>query len=259
MATMSLVFAVAVVLSFSRSAYLAILASCGVVVLYLCWLAQVRAAAKAAGIAVLCFLALLLVLEWVGALPAARIRLRSSADYQSLGDRRYQYPAAVRMLLENPLGVGLGRFTSEVGSYGGAERGGAHNDILAIAAESGFLGMGAVLLLIWTQLRQLAAGVRRAAGARSFLVAGFLAGTVSFWVHSFFHTSAHWVLVWIFFALGAEACRLAGTAETAGTPIQSRTYAGRREPTPRLGWRAWPGGAGARTTSAVGKRRKTGV
>ena len=228
--TVTVLLAVAVALSFSRSAYLAVLTSSAVTVLYLTWQREVRAAVKPLVVAGLCLLGLLVVLGSTGALGAVHNRLESFRDPTSLADRRYQYPAAWRMLVENPLGVGLGAFRSESEAYGGVPNRGAHNSILGLVAQTGVLGVAAIVLFLFAQLRGLLRSLKEAKEYHRFVVAGFLAGTVAFWIHASFHSSAHWVLVWIFFALGVEACRVAKEAAEpapAGAPRWTRAK-GRR-------------------------------
>jgi hypothetical protein len=66
---------------------------------------------------------------------------------------------AIEMFLAHPFGVGMGRFTDEIGNYCIFERMDAHNSYLRLLAETGWQGLGALLLilagLLWRGIRLL--------------------------------------------------------------------------------------------------------
>jgi O-antigen ligase len=58
------------------------------------------------------------------------------------------WAGALAMFRDHPFGVGLGRFTDEIGNYCIFERMDAHNSYLRILAETGWQGLAGMLLII---------------------------------------------------------------------------------------------------------------
>jgi O-antigen ligase len=73
------------------------------------------------------------------------------------------WAGAIAMFADHPFGVGLGRFTDEIGNYCIFERMDAHNSYLRILAETGWQGLTGMLLIV---LGLLGLGVRLLWGAR---------------------------------------------------------------------------------------------
>jgi len=79
---------------------------------------------------------------------------------QSVSDRLTIWSGAWQMIKENPLGVGIGHFQTQIGRYTaglGLVKRDAHNSYLLCAAETGFPGLAAylaTLVLAWFTLGQ---------------------------------------------------------------------------------------------------------
>lgn len=80
----------------------------------------------------------------------------------STASRFELWSGALRMWSENPGGVGLGRFASEIGAYSSYSRIDAHNAFVLMLAECGLPGLVVMLWLFW-RLWKLARDVRHVA------------------------------------------------------------------------------------------------
>ncbi|MEP0842930.1 MAG: O-antigen ligase family protein [Phycisphaerae bacterium] len=103
---------------------------------------------------------------WFWERMATIVRPSEGRD-QSADTRLVIWSAAWEMIRANPLGVGVGHFSAEIGRYArvaGLDRRDAHNSFLLCAAETGWLGLAAylaTLFMAWRTLTHLARQTRR--------------------------------------------------------------------------------------------------
>lgn len=133
----------------------------------------------------------------LGSLPEVRARLQSAGDAEASEVRAFLWGEGVRVLVDHPLGVGLGNYSQVVGRYYDAvdptfgTRTYPHNVLLAAWAETGPVGLAGY---VWAWAAFAAACVQRLRrgessvdrGGRSAAAAG-LAGVLTFWAVGMTH------------------------------------------------------------------------
>jgi len=143
-----------------------------------------------------------------GSSVAERLSPGYQAEEVRVGDPLTQVrtvPAALTTFLRNPLGYGpIGSGTAIGQEVGLAERS-AHNVLLGLAVETGIIGLGAGVVLIWKQLRGLWLTIRRRGTELRALRVGLLGACIGTWVHNLAHATIQWLPVWIFFGIVAGA------------------------------------------------------
>jgi O-antigen ligase len=114
-------------------------------------------------------------------------RLGPGADspLHELASRWAIWTVALQIILHHPLGVGVGNFGYSFSSYAGVEVSHAHNLFLNIAAERGFLGLVAFVIMLAALFRSLRSGLRHVRGGfDQALVVGVTAAFGGFLLHS---------------------------------------------------------------------------
>ncbi len=194
----------ALVMSWSRGAWLGLAAAVGVMLLAV----VVRSGRGAVLIAVLVLLAAyLLFAGGISLIPPAIVqRFGDFTPYLGLADvrgvevtdanfavleRMAHWQSALAMWTDHPwLGVGIGNYEAVYGDYAlplwPHALGHAHNYYLNVAAEAGLLGLGAYLLLWGAALLLAWRAARRASGWEWGLALGVLGVLVHLSVHSIF-------------------------------------------------------------------------
>jgi O-antigen ligase len=127
-----------------------------------------------------------------------------------LTNRWAVWTVAIQITLHHPLGVGVGNFGYFFASYTGGILSHAHNLFLNLAAERGFLGLAAFVVLLAALFGSLSDGLHRLRGGleRAFVV-GLLAAFGGFLLHSLFDATYYdykvlllfWLLVGVTAAL----------------------------------------------------------
>ena len=173
-----LVLTSAILLTFSRQAYL--IALFGIMIL-LIWrsIPMAMLAAVVLGIAALTFVPKSVV---------DRVQQTEQSDGTgevvldpSTTSRFVIWSGTMQMLRDHPNGVGLGRFSDHIGSYTNYAGKDAHNGFLLTLAECGPLGLLALLWVFWRLVR-LARWLRRSSVAQSAdqaLERGFMLAIIS--------------------------------------------------------------------------------
>lgn len=137
---------------------------------------------------------------------------------RTITDRFLLYPAAVKMTLDHPFGVGYGNFSEEILQYYGSTRG-AHNTILGIMGSNGIPGLVAILWFLYRLFQTLfKASISQEYEKRNFLGECFIACFIAFWIHASFHSLLQWNMVWLFFAMAMAHVRLVANS---GSQCQS--------------------------------------
>ncbi len=214
-----------IILTFSRGAFLGLVFT----VILLLVLRQVQASHLLAGVG---FLLVLLV-----AIPAYRERVLSLLTAQGLiaeGEsatadnaiqgRYTEVAAAALAFADHPvLGLGPGNFESSYRDYanrvparvhGGERR--AHNMYVGIAAETGGLGLVAIMGVFLVTLRDLARARRRAPDSEGRAIATkFMIAVLALLVTGLFLHLAFIRYLWLFLGLAAAAARLALAGDVA--------------------------------------------
>lgn len=185
-----------IVLSFTRAAWVSV-----VVVLPLTALAwsrgrrSVRPVAFAAGLTVL----IAAVVLSLGASKNLTKHVESIADTESVSnlERLNRWMAALNMAQHHPwLGVGYGAYPAEYLRYRrklivtdeARQYMGAHSEPLRLLSETGLIGLGAALWLLWTAAAVGMRVVRHGADPGSRLLAmGVLAGLGTYAIHGLFN------------------------------------------------------------------------
>ncbi|GAB3725697.1 hypothetical protein GCM10028862_00010 [Luteimonas pelagia] len=245
----SFVLVAAILVTFSRQAYLiALLASMVLLVRRSVLLALVAAV----GFTVIA----------VSVLPGGvieRVRLAQpgpgvdGATVEGTAASRLEiWMGTVDMFREHPNGVGLGRFDDEIGHYTTQPGMDAHNSFVLVLAECGPLGLLALLWLLW-RLWSLAGWLRRSAGdtrpEERMVAFGFTLAVISMVLGNLYGSAFFDRLVmanfWIFVGLieryGLLKARAASLVATYGTPVPPPVPMGQRFP---LASRALPGLSG---------------
>ncbi|WP_460734355.1 O-antigen ligase family protein [Lysobacter tyrosinilyticus] len=159
----SLILATAILLTFSRQAYL--IALFGVMIL-LIWrsIPVALLAAVVLGVAAITFVPRSVI---------DRVEQTEQSDGTgemvldpSTASRFVIWSGTLQMLRDHPNGVGLGRFNDHIGSYTNYAGKDAHNGFLLTLAECGPLGLLALLWVFW-RLARLARWLRRSSAAQS--------------------------------------------------------------------------------------------
>ena len=162
-------------------------------------------------------------------------RFSSSTDLQSSvleGDetRDQMEDAARSMLADHPMGVGANHYVAAANNLGYNQKSGlswanfgayVHNAYLLIAAETGYLGLAAfVLLLLRPLIVAFLCGWRNRKDKRGDVLLGLAVGLLTVYIHNFFE--------WIFvsfqceYLFAANAAMIAGLAQQLGYWKQTR-------------------------------------
>ena len=220
---------VAVVLTFSRGAALV-----GAVLAVLL-IAHHRPGRRFLALAAIAGLALLPLLpqgytdrlKTLGGPPAYA---ESSGAAQSVEGRQRSVQAGLRMFATQPLvGVGLGNytaeepdFTSSATLYSSREGGAAHNLYVEVAAETGLVGLGAFVALLWGAFRSLrdarVAARGRGAYALGESVWALRAGFVAYLGSAVFIHAAYPRYLWLLLGLSLAAANLAASPAAGPAP-----------------------------------------
>ncbi|MBW3550426.1 MAG: O-antigen ligase family protein [Proteobacteria bacterium] len=175
------VLALAILLTYSRQSYL--IAAFGLLMLLMHLMRRKALLAMVAG---------LMLLVSVGLFPDSvlqrvqdtrRVDGSGAATFDSSTASRFEiWDGAVAMWRDHPAGVGLGRFSRNIGDYSSYPGMDAHNSFVLMLAEAGPLGLAALLWVFW-RLWGLARRLRESAestdlGAQA-LALGFKIAVVS--------------------------------------------------------------------------------
>jgi len=216
-----ILFTVSIILSFSRSAYLGCIIGISTVSLY--FLISNRFEIREILGFILGFMVLIIILRMflirTGSLNAFLLRSQSFKTGEAFGTRPELYPATLKLILDNPLGIGYGSyFYTAITKYGVSRKIGSHNTILGIGAQTGWLGLLAIIWFICWQIKQFLYKLRQSKSLNEYLIlGGFLGGIIAFWTHSSLHSFLHWGFVWLFFGLGMASCRIFNTSMEKGS------------------------------------------
>jgi O-antigen ligase len=219
-AASTLTATVAVVLTFSRGAALV-----GAVLAVLL-IAHHRPGRRFLVLATVAGLALLPLLpqgytDRLKTLGGAPSYTESSGAAQSVEGRQRSVQAGLRMFMTQPVvGVGLGNysaeepdFTDSATLYSSRQGGAAHNLYVEVAAETGLVGLGAFLALLWGAFRSLgearSAAVDRAAHELGESLWALRAGLIAYLGSAVFIHAAYPRYLWLLLGLSLAAANLA--------------------------------------------------
>jgi O-antigen ligase len=229
--------------TFERGAFIALMVS---LLTYI--LLQKRRIAALVASALVVSIALLIVPKPEGYTE----RLATIRTYEEVGDRSamgrlYFWSVAIRMVIANPLGIGLRNFEPLYDQYDttdglyGHERA-VHNSHLQVLAENGFLGFAAWLFLfgysykVLFRVRKIAADERMPSDASRFyftVANAFIVSQTAFFVSGSFYSAAHNDLTWYNFGFVAALdilARIEHQAVDNTTPEPLRVQAGSPSP-----------------------------
>jgi O-antigen ligase len=152
---------------------------------------------------------------------------------ESTASRWEIWTGAMAMWTENPMGVGLNRFKSEIGNYSRYKNFDAHNFYVLTLAELGPIGLFALLWLVWSLFR-LSGHMRRSAPkddaeARALSI-GFSVATLCMAVGNLYGSpflegpvmGSYWILAGLlerYFSLRQAQEQPAASAATAVAPV----------------------------------------
>lgn len=129
-------------------------------------------------------------------------RFGESMSGTILGGRPDAIQVTLKLIWENPIGVGLGAVSSQIHEYGFTKLSNPHNSILAIGAGLGWLGLLATLWLVAVQaIDGWRSSIRTPINPYAI---AFYSGAAAFWIHASFHAVLHFGFLWVFFALAAR-------------------------------------------------------
>ena len=130
-----------------------------------------------------------------------------SQDYNVDDDRGRLaiWQQGIDMTLDNPWGIGIGAFASGQGMLEGGYYQTAHNSLILIAGELGFLGLFLYLLLYFKAISFLNRIIQDKTGVLSFetkfTAIGLRTGLLGFFVSSFFLSQAYSPLLYVIYAI----------------------------------------------------------
>jgi hypothetical protein len=111
---------------------------------------------------------------------------------------------ALKIFLENPMGVGIGESKHTIGKGLGLLEKSPHNVIIGWTLQAGILGLISSILIIRNQLLSIYRyiGNNRDYELRILLI-GCFGSSIASWIHNMFHSTLHWIIIWIFFAISS--------------------------------------------------------
>ena len=176
---------------------------------------------------------------------SAQVTTAKKGSEGAVRGRKVENIAALQMFEDHPLlGVGPGNYernylgyTQDVADADLTQRA-AHSLYLGALAETGIVGTGALLGVLWLALRAAWRGRRWLRGGDALLAEGILVALASFLVASLFLHAAYPRYLWIMVGFGFVAGQLA------------RNEVGERETATRPAWRG-PGSMAAPLTAAA--------
>ena len=111
---------------------------------------------------------------------------------------------ALSIFLENPLGIGFGETKYAIGRELCLGSKSPHNVIISLALQAGIIGLVAIIWLIGRQLISLWYFLRVVEDKELMILAvGCLGASIATWIHNMFHSTLHWILVWLFFSVSS--------------------------------------------------------
>ena len=160
--------------------------------------------------------------------------LQNESDYnlEDQGGRLEVWKQGIGFFLRRPLtGVGMGQFSTALGTVGSGLYKNAHNSYVQIAAELGLAGIGAFLAMLWKARRMALAAMRQPFASRedSLRHTGLLLGLTGFAVGGFFLSQAYGGILYALLAVfavraiapDAAAGFVPAIARLSGTPDRS--------------------------------------
>lgn len=206
--SMCLLFGAAVILTFSRSAWVGL--AVGFAAVLTAGVRQRRLGARKLGarvgslLAIILFGVLVLVsvveVSWSEIGGAVSQRVVTIFTGEKGGGRLDLYTAGLHMVVENPGGIGYGDFAAEIASYGGPRGKVAHNSFLNVGAQAGWMGF---IALVWLLVRHVQGAVWYSfvkRGPTAVIGSGLVGGCLAFWIRTSFNDYLHWTVVWVYFA-----------------------------------------------------------
>jgi len=188
--TVTAVSAVGLAMTFSRSAYIGLLAS------LVCLVLNLRSR-RALGVVVI---ACILVVVVVGTVPLEVLTARFEHLGQEIGtqaDRWIYYRTGLRLWWENPwFGAGDRAFMLEIAQQVGVAQG-PHSNVLAVATNAGLIGLAVMLWMVVRYARFVHRGFgSMAVSPLRYYALGSYAGLVGFLVQGLFIANMGWFLMW---------------------------------------------------------------
>lgn len=191
LAGLSLISLFSLLLSFSRSGYIAILLG---IACLLCYLTSRH-------VTLVLLLSTVLVVIALGYIPPTAVTARFYSIPQDMGgddDRSLYYLTGSRLIVEHPLiPAGETAFKSAISDKTGGNLQIPHSNILSAGISGGVLGVSAFLWLIYRYVRYVHRGLCAMRSKPLFYYAlGTYAGMVGFQVQGLFITNFGWFLMW---------------------------------------------------------------
>jgi putative inorganic carbon (HCO3(-)) transporter len=217
---LSLVSSFGLLISFSRSGYLGLVAS----LLCLLFFLKLR---KASWVLLLSTAAVALLTYFI---PAKTIAARFYMIPEEMGgvsDRSLYYPTAMRLIYEHPLiPAGEDAFMSAIAMRTGLPFG-PHSNILSAGVNGGLIGLAAFLWLGYRYVRYVQAGLQiTQSQSLRYYALGAYAGIVGFQVQGLFITNFGWFMMWATAAIPL-CCILADRGYSQAERRQSPVSQGR--------------------------------
>lgn len=204
LAFLAVMIAVNIVFTYSRGGWLAFLMVCLFMGLFI--------PEKRSRSVILAMAGLFLL----GILVSPALRQRFMFIMQKGGDAgRFRiWKVAFSMFAGSPvIGSGLGLFMDNFPKYSSSAPQYAHNCYLQVLAETGILGLGSFLWMLWEILKRACAEVRKKI---DMIQIGVFSGFLAFLIHSFFDTQLYSlklsILFWVmaaFLVISIESLKLA--------------------------------------------------
>ncbi len=188
---LTLISSFSLLVSFSRSGYIAVLLGLACLLFYL----NLR---KAIWIFLLSSLLVMIALAYV---PAATVVARFYDIREEMGgesDRSLYYLTGAQLMLEHPLiPAGETKFMSAISEKTGSDPEGPHSNVLSAGINGGLIGLSAFFWLIYRYVRSVHRGLSTMRSKLLFYYAlGAFAGTIGFQVQGLFITNFGWFLMW---------------------------------------------------------------
>ncbi len=203
----------AIVLTFDRAAWLGLFAAA--LALGVCWFVRRSSSAHpdkdrgggrtalliAAAFSLLCVVA--------GLVPSVRARFASAFDVQQNSDRIFLWTRALEIIRDHPLlGIGFGNYPRVCSRYydlvdpSFPMRTWAHNSLLSLTAETGFVGLCAVALLAFAIVRALLVRLREGGRFTAGAIASACALLVVAQMHDVVYDSKVMYPLWLALVVG---------------------------------------------------------
>ncbi len=130
-------------------------------------------------------------------------------DAEKYTGRTLTFRAAIESFFEHPWGAGYGQSGHLIGKQLSVEARASHNVFLTWMVEFGIPGLIAALWLLFRQIRMLWQVTRHPLNSEwRMLATGCLGAVTATWIHNMFHSTLHWGLVWLFFAMASSVAML---------------------------------------------------